>query len=110
MFSVSAGHTFAAALLTVSGIMITTVALNAYNLDSYPEASGEVSSWINFCRTTGGFIISYFQVSWANSKGTKESFGTQAAICVAAFVIVVLVIVFGKKMRLWAGPLKFTTS
>lgn len=33
--------------LYVFGIMITTVALNAYNLDSYPEASGEVAAWIN---------------------------------------------------------------
>jgi len=37
--------------LYVFGIMITTVALNAYNLDSYPEASGETGSWINFCRS-----------------------------------------------------------
>jgi hypothetical protein len=37
--------------LYVFGIMITTVALNAYNLDSYPEASGEVSAWINFARS-----------------------------------------------------------
>lgn len=37
--------------LYVFGIMITTVALNAYNLDSYPEASGEVAAWINFART-----------------------------------------------------------
>lgn len=38
--------------------MITTVALNAYNLDSYPEASGEVSSWINFCRTVSEAVKS----------------------------------------------------
>jgi hypothetical protein len=37
--------------LYVFGIMITTVALNAYNLDSYPEASGEVAAWINFARS-----------------------------------------------------------
>lgn len=37
--------------LYVFGIMIATVALNAYNLDSYPEASGEVSAWINFARS-----------------------------------------------------------
>ncbi len=68
----------------VFGIMITTVGVNAYNLDSYPEvrilpsspivpfpksitnrsqAPGEVASWVNFARTAGGFIISYFQVS-----------------------------------------------
>lgn len=66
--------------LYVFGVMITTVGVNAYNLDSYPEvrrqtipkffsgtdissqASGEVASWVNFARTAGGFIISYFQV------------------------------------------------
>lgn len=37
--------------LYVFGIMITTVALNAYNLDSYPEASGEVAAWLNFARS-----------------------------------------------------------
>lgn len=46
----------------VFGIMVTTVGLNAYVLDSYPEASGEVASWLNFGRTAGGFIVSYFQV------------------------------------------------
>ena len=37
--------------LYVFGIMISTVALVAYNLDSYPEASGEVSALINFARS-----------------------------------------------------------
>lgn len=37
--------------LYVFGVMITTVALNAYNLDSYPEASGEGSAWLNFARS-----------------------------------------------------------
>ena len=90
--------------------MITTVALNAYNLDSYPEASGEVSSWINFSRTTGGFIVSYFQVSWATSVGAKASFGTQAAICGAAFVLILVLLKFGKQLRLKSGPLNFVTS
>ena len=96
--------------LYVFGIMITTVALNAYNLDSYPEASGEVSAWINFARTTGGFIISYFQVTWANAMGTKRSFGIQAAICAGAFLMVVSLQVYGKRLRAAGGSLKFHTS
>lgn len=96
--------------LYVFGIMITTVGLNAYNLDSYPEASGEVSSWINFCRTTGGFIISYFQVTWAQAQGTKTSFGIQAAICAFAFFLIVGLQLFGKKLRVKAGPLGFHTA
>ncbi|KAK9349628.1 hypothetical protein V1523DRAFT_422347 [Lipomyces doorenjongii] len=69
----------------VFGIMVTTVAVNAYNLDSYAEGSGEVAAWMNFSRTTGGFIISYFQVKWAAASGTIVSFGVQGAICFAAF-------------------------
>jgi hypothetical protein len=36
--------------LYVFGIMMSTVALNAYNLDRLPEASEEVSALINFDR------------------------------------------------------------
>lgn len=37
--------------LYVFGIMICTVSLNAYNLDSYSEASGETCAWLNFARS-----------------------------------------------------------
>jgi hypothetical protein len=96
--------------LYVFGIMVTTVALNAYNLDSYPEGSGEVAAWINFARTTGGFIISYFQVKWANSMGTKKSFGIRAAIVMAAFFLIVVLKGWGKRMRVWSGKLDFKAN
>lgn len=96
--------------LYVFGIMITTVAVSAYNLDSYPEGSGEVAAWINMSRTTGGFIISYFQVKWANSQGTKKSFGIQAAICAAAFLLILLLQWKGKALRVRSGGLRFQTS
>jgi hypothetical protein len=96
--------------LFVFGTMIMTVALSSYCLDSYPEASGEVSAWLNFSRTLGGFIISYFQVTWANAEGTKLSFGIQAAISAFAFIIILVLLRWGKAMRVWAGPLHFTTS
>lgn len=96
--------------LYVFGIMVTTVALSSYCLDSYPEASGEVSAWLNFSRTIGGFIISYFQVRWANAQGTKISMGIQAAIIAAAFILILVLTVWGKRMRVWAGPLNFVTA
>jgi hypothetical protein len=96
--------------LYVFGIMISTVAVNAYNLDSYPEGSGEVAVIVNFGRTTGGFIISYFQVTWATSQGTERSFGTQAGISAAVFLIIVFLQMYGKKLRRWAGPLDFRTD
>jgi nitrate/nitrite transporter NarK len=96
--------------LYVFGIMVTTVAITAYNLDSYPEGSGEVAAWINFSRTCGGFIISYFQVRWAAAQGTKVSFGIQAAVCVAVFFCIVSLQLFGQRLRRWSGPLKFKTA
>ena len=94
----------------VFGIMVTTVAVNAYNLDCYPEGSGEVAAWVNFMRTTGGFIISYFQVKWAAASGTIVSFGVQAAICAAAFGIVLFLQLYGKRLRERSGPLHFHTT
>lgn len=96
--------------LYVFGIMITTVGIQAYNLDSYPEGSGEVAAWINFGRTTGGFIVSYFQVTWANAVGTEASFGTQAAICFFFFFVVVFMQVCGRRLRRWSGRLDFKTD
>ncbi|OBT55600.1 hypothetical protein VE04_03638 [Pseudogymnoascus sp. 24MN13] len=96
--------------LYVFGVMIATVGVNAYNLDSYPEASGEVASWVNFARTAGGFIISYFQVTWANGQGTRKSLGTQAGICAAGFIIILILQRYGKELRAWAGQPHFKTS
>ncbi|KAE8377566.1 major facilitator superfamily domain-containing protein [Aspergillus bertholletiae] len=94
----------------VFGIMIVTVAINAYVLDSYPEASGEVAAWVNFGRTTGGFIVSYFMVEWANKQGARRQFGTMAGIVMGAFLIILLLQVKGKAMRAWAGPVNFKTD
>ena len=41
--------------------IVTTAAVGAYLLDSYPEAAGECAAWINFARTLGGFIVGYVQ-------------------------------------------------
>ncbi|BCS26716.1 putative MFS transporter [Aspergillus puulaauensis] len=96
--------------LYVFGIMIVTVAVNAYVLDSYPEASGEVAAWINFGRTAGGFIVSYFMVEWAGKQGAKRQFGTMTGIVGFATLMVVFLGVFGKGLRRWAGPVDFKTA
>jgi hypothetical protein len=57
--------------LYVFGIMITTVGLNAYNLDSYPEASGETASWVNFCRTVSPYLASL--LFWAISTNERST-------------------------------------
>ena len=89
--------------------MIVTVAVNAYVLDCYPEASGEVAAWINFGRSVGGFIVSYFMVEWAGKQGAKRQFGTMTGIVGFAFLMIVLLGYVGKSLRVWAGPVHFKT-
>jgi hypothetical protein len=92
------------------GMIINSASVNMYVLNSYPEASGEVGMWINFSRTAGGFIISYFQVEWVGRVGAEAAFGTQAAICAVVFPIVILLQFRGKQLRAWGGELNFKTN
>ena len=72
-----------------------------YRLRSASEAAADLAA------TTQ---ISYFQVTWANAMGTERSFGIQAAICLAAYFLVVFMQVFGKRIRERSGPLRFKTD
>ena len=67
--------------LYIFGLMITTVGLNAYLLDSYPEIAGEVAAWLNVARSIGGGVVTYFQTQWVQSSGAIVCFGIEAAIC-----------------------------
>ena len=55
-------------------------------------------------------MVQYVQVEWAKKVGTERSFGTQAGIVAAAFLLIVLLQVFGKRLRGWSGPLNFSTN
>ena len=96
--------------LYVFGIMIATVGINAYVLDSYPEGAGEVSAWLNFARTTGGVFVTEWQVPWATTVGPVSSLSTQGGITAGAFLLVILLQVYGKRLRHYSGKLKFRTN
>ncbi|KAL2844361.1 major facilitator superfamily domain-containing protein [Aspergillus pseudoustus] len=83
----------------VIGVMTMSVVVTAYTLDAYPTAPAEMGGWINFSRTIGGFSVGYFQTPWAARVGPAASFGTQAATIVVAGVPVVLVHVYGHRLR-----------
>ena len=85
----------------VFGTMVVSVGVSAYQLDAYPRESGEVGAWINFSKTAGGFIVAYFQVRWVGKTGAATCFGTQAAICAIVVPIVVILQVWGKRLRIW---------
>lgn len=96
--------------LYVFGLVITSVAINAYNLNSYPQAAGEVTALIGFVRSVGGFIDTYVQVEWVRKVGPEKTLGTQAGMVGAAFLLVVGMQIFGKRLREWSGPLNFSAN
>ncbi|PNH48188.1 hypothetical protein VD0004_g318 [Verticillium dahliae] len=88
------------------GIMLTSVAVSAFVLDSYPTAPAEVSGWSNFARAIGGFSVGYFQQPWGARVGFDGSFGTQAGVVAFGVIIVGIVHKYGHSLRLRAGPIE----
>lgn len=93
--------------MQISGIMIATVALNAYLLDAYPEGSGEVDAWINVGRATGGFMATYIEINWVARDGPLKALGAQTGITAAAGLLVLFLGVFGKRVRRAQGRMNF---
>ncbi|KAK3115288.1 hypothetical protein LTR53_005511 [Teratosphaeriaceae sp. CCFEE 6253] len=91
--------------MNVFGVMLNSVAVTAYALDSYPLAPAEVGGWINFMRVAGGFSVGYFQQPWGAKVGFDASFGTQAAIVGFSGLFVAIAHVFGHRLRVRAGPI-----
>lgn len=85
--------------LYIFGVMLATVAITAYSLDSFPIASPEIAGLINFSRTIGGFAVGYFQAPWGERVGYNVSFGIQAVIVAVAICIIVV-------LHLWGAPLR----
>ncbi|EJD08564.1 MFS general substrate transporter [Fomitiporia mediterranea MF3/22] len=81
-------------------VMINTVAVYAYCNDCFPRHKGEISGLINLARTLGGFSVAYFQVPWATKNGALQTFGVEAAIVMALFILIVPFIqIKGRSLR-----------
>ena len=91
----------------IAGLMIATTGLNAYLLDAYPEGSGEVGAWINVGRTLGGFMATYIEIEWVEKSGLVKVFGAQTGITAAAGLIILFLGLYGKRIRLAQGRMRF---
>ena len=58
-------------------------------------------------RTGGGFIVNYFQVERAVKSGAINSFGTEAGIVAAVFVIVAVQIFGASSRSRFPSPAKY---
>jgi len=47
----------------------------------------------------GGFVITYFNIKWAEKSGPAVSFGCQGAIVFAAFGSIIAVQIYGARWR-----------
>ncbi|PVH76624.1 MFS general substrate transporter [Cadophora sp. DSE1049] len=88
------------------GVMLASVAVTTYAIDSYPMAPGEVSGFINFMRVIGGFTVGYYQQPWGAAVGYDASFGTQAAICAVSLVPIAILHRYGKHLRFKGKEIK----
>ena len=91
----------------IVGIMIATVALSAYLLDAYPEGSGEVGAWIVVGRTMGGFMATYVEIDWVIASGPLRVCGAQTGIVAAASILILVLGLFGKRLRRAQGRMEF---
>jgi hypothetical protein len=62
----------------VFGVMLASVAITTYALDSYPARSGKISYFLSLARACRGFTVGYFQQSWDEKDRFGISFGVQA--------------------------------
>ncbi|KAF5020983.1 hypothetical protein F66182_6995 [Fusarium sp. NRRL 66182] len=83
----------------IFGVMLMSVSVTAYGLDSYPTVPAELGGWINFARTVGGFSIGYYQEPWLERVGADASFGTQAAIVALSVIPIEIIRIYGGRLR-----------
>ncbi|KAK4949913.1 hypothetical protein LTR10_011755 [Elasticomyces elasticus] len=86
------------------GVVTETVAITAYALDVFPDYGVEAAAIIGIFRTSGGFIVNYFQVEWATSAGPVTAFGIEAGIVAASFLLVLAAHFMGQS---WRGKYPF---
>lgn len=85
--------------LYVCGVMLASVVVSAYLLECFPQRAADVSALLNFFRSVGGFQVGYYEMQWGVSMGFDKSFGVQSGIVAIALLIIVVLQVFGKKLR-----------
>ncbi|GIJ97931.1 hypothetical protein Aspvir_000037 [Aspergillus viridinutans] len=95
------------AAMQCSSMMIITTAINAYLLDCYPEGSGEVGAWVTASRNWGGFVATYIQIDWFSGMGPARALGIQAAITFGSLFFMVVLQLFGQRLRKWQGRMYF---
>ncbi|KIX94865.1 uncharacterized protein Z520_09555 [Fonsecaea multimorphosa CBS 102226] len=89
-----------------AAVMMFSVPLFAYALDSYRNAPGEVSAWFNFARIIGGFSVGYFQQGWGLRAGFDVSFGAQAGIVASGGLIILALQIYGERLKAKGGALR----
>ena len=89
--TLAAVQTFAALILTTS--------FNAYLLDCYPEACGDVGALLTLDRNWAGGVATLCQMPWVYKDGLTKTLGVQAAVTFCSVFPILLLIWRGKAIR-----------
>lgn len=78
----------------------TVSSCNTYVVESIGlEAAAEVVTVLNFCRVILGAMVPLFMFDWIAAVGVSWVFGTMAFFNAAAYGLIVVLMVFGSKLR-----------
>lgn len=100
----------------VFGTLIITVGVATYQAEAFPRAAGVAEAWISFARELGGYILTFFAAKFAKGpgeddedkgKGAAASFGAAAGIAALVCPIVILLQIYGERMRRKGWDLDF---
>jgi MFS family permease len=90
---------FAVFLITFSGVAGVPACVN-YVVEAFtPAYANEATAIMNFYRLVFGIALTFFLFSWADAVGTNWCFGMMAFFTIFAFLLILLVIKFGEKLR-----------
>ena len=85
-------------LLNFSSNVAVPVIVN-YEVECFTRYPVEAATIMNFYRTLFGIAIPFFITPWQNKVGTGWVFGMMAFFSIGAFGLVIILLLFGHKLR-----------
>jgi len=86
-------------MITFSGVAGVPACVN-YIIEAFtPAYANEATAIMNFYRLVFGIALTFFLFPWAKAVGVNWCFGMMAFFSIFVFLLIFVVILFGKKLR-----------
>ena len=98
------GLVFGLGMLTFGVVTGGSIAV-AYNVDCFKDLAGETTVSIMIIRNTIGFGFNYAITPWYENQGLQNCFITAAFLSIGCTLTFLLIMVYGKKMRIYTAKI-----